>query len=390
MMRSGQVTFVNAEAGSPVRVAGARIAAAFGAGARDDDLLIDLQGDRLLPGLINSHDHLQLNHLPPLPEASHCSNAREWIAQVNLHRHSDPDFAAHVSVALSERLLMGGMKNLLSGVTTVAHHDPLYGALRDEGFPVRVVENYGWSHSLYIDGEQTVRSSCWSTPLSSPWIIHAAEGVDAEARGEFDRLEALGCLRPNTVLVHGVALDAARRARLQQAGAGLIWCPASNLRLFGTTIEVSELARHGCVALGTDSRLSGSVDLLCELRVARTAGAVDEEVLESMVTRNAATLLKLPDRGRLEAGALADLLVLPAGMALSGARRADIRLVMIGGRPLYADPDYARLLAPPTHWAAIQVDGRAKMLEANLAGEINAVMIGEPGVSIPDLSWRAA
>jgi hypothetical protein len=42
-------------------------------------------------------------------------------------------------VPREERLLIGGVKNLLSGVTTVAHHDPLYSCLQEATFPVRVV-----------------------------------------------------------------------------------------------------------------------------------------------------------------------------------------------------------------------------------------------------------
>jgi cytosine/adenosine deaminase-related metal-dependent hydrolase len=395
---SGRVTFVNAGiAGGrgALRVAGSRIASVNCAARPGDlacagDAVVDLRGDRLLPGLINAHDHLQLNTLPALPAPGLFDNAREWISQVNLRRRSDPAFEAGVAVALNERLLIGGMKNLLSGVTTVAHHDPLYPFLAGEHFPTRVVNHCGWSHSLYIDGEEEVRNSYRSTPPSWPWIIHAAEGVDAEARDEFSRLDALGCVGPNTLIVHGVALDGAQRARLEIAGAGLIWCPSSNLRLFGRTAQVTELCRRGRVALGTDSRLSGSRDLLSELGVAREAAGMDEAALESLVTRDAAALLKLDDRGKLRAGARADLLVLPAGLPLTSATRADIRLVVLGGRALYADTDYAEVMMPSTHWAAVHVDGKPKMLESGLAAALSTAGAGESGVSISELTWRAA
>jgi imidazolonepropionase-like amidohydrolase len=58
------LTFINAQfrdgrIGS-LRVRGARIAA-LDVEPAPADAVIDLQGDRLLPGLINAHDHLQLN-----------------------------------------------------------------------------------------------------------------------------------------------------------------------------------------------------------------------------------------------------------------------------------------------------------------------------------------
>jgi cytosine/adenosine deaminase-related metal-dependent hydrolase len=393
------VTFINADIGggtaASLRMAGSRIAAVgcgagAGAGAGAGDLVVDLRGDRLLPGLINAHDHLHLNTLPPLESAGHWRHAREWVSQVNLRRRTDPAFESRLAMALNERLLIGGVKNLLSGVTTVAHHDPLYPFLVDERFPTCVLTNYGWSHSLYIDGDEQVRNAYLLTPSDWPWFIHVAEGVDEEAASEFDRLEGLGCLGANTLIVHGIALGSAQRVRLEDAGAGLIWCPSSNSRLFGRTAEVSELLRRGRVALGTDSRFSGSRDLLCELRAARETNAFEAGALESLVTRDAAALLRLGDRGALRIGARADLLVLPDGMALADASRADVRLVVLGGRALYADTDYARLVAPATHWAAVRVDGKPKMLERRLVGALIAATLSEPGLEIASLTWAAA
>jgi cytosine/adenosine deaminase-related metal-dependent hydrolase len=389
---SGYVTFGNASMGGMVtslRIAGSRIAA-VGGGASEEDLVVDLHGDRLLPGLINAHDHLHLNTLPPLESTGHWRHAREWVSQVNLRRRTDPAFESRVTLARDERLLIGGVKNLLSGVTTVAHHDPLYPFLLGEGFPTRVLTNYGWSHSLYIDGDEQVRTAYRCTPPDWPWIIHVAEGVDEEAAGEFDRLDALGCLGANTLIVHGIALDRARRMRLEGAAAGLIWCPSSNSRLFGRTAEVGELVRSGRVALGTDSRFTGARDLLCELTAAREASALDPAALESLVTRDAAALLRLADRGALRVGGRADLLILPRGMTLADASRADVRLVVLGGRPLYADADYARVVAPTTHWAAVRVDGKPKMLASGLVAALSATTVSEPGLEISDLTWRAA
>lgn len=387
------LTFINADIGgkaSSLGIVGSQIVA-VGGDVNAGDLIIDLRRDRLLPGLINAHDHLQLNTLPPLESTGrHWRHAREWVSEVNSRRQSDPAFESRIASALDDRLLIGGVKNLLGGTTTVAHHDPLYSFLTGEHFPTCVLSNYGWSHSLYIDGDRQVRSTYLRTPPDWPWIIHVAEGTDDEASAEFDRLEELGCVGTNTLIVHGIALDQARRNRLMAVGAGLIWCPSSNLRLFGRTAEVGDLVRHGRVALGTDSRFSGSRDLLCELRVAREAEALGEDTLESLVTRDAAALLRVADRGVLEMGHRADLVVLPGGMALSDASRADIRLVMVGGRAMYADPHYARLIAPATHWAAVCVDGMPKMLERRLVTALSGAAIGEPGLETAGLAWVAA
>ena len=360
------LTFVNASMPAPapeapraptsLRVVDGRIAA-IGVAPQPGDRVVDLAGDRLLPGLINAHDHLQLNSFPPLDVAPRFRNVREWIAVVSERARTDAAFRAVVDAPRERRLLHGGLKNLLSGVTTVAHHDPPYPELADAAFPVRVVERYGWSHSLGIDGDAQVRRAFDRTPASVPWLVHAAEGVDDEAAAEFSRLEALGCIAANTVLVHGVALGGVERTRLADAGGGLVWCPASNLALFGGTAAVAELVARGRVALGTDSRLSGSRDLLQELRNAEDTSGFREPTLLSLVTSASARLLRLADRGTLAPGQLADFVVIPKSTPLSQIGRRDVRMVVLAGEMRYGDEDCAASLGTTVAWASVSVCG---------------------------------
>lgn len=386
------LSFVNARmSGSEfdtLRIQGCRIVS-LGQVPQRGDRVIDLHGDRLLPGLINAHDHLQLNNFPRLDYRDPYRNAREWIADVNTRLHADGAFRASTAVARDDRLLVGGVKNLLSGVTTVAHHDPQYPTLSSPHYPTRVIANCGWSHSLGVDGDEQVRRSYLNTPLDWPWIIHAAEGVDKESAEEFERLDSLGCLDANTLIVHGTALDHAQRMRLDQAGAGLLWCPSSNLCLFRKTADVADLIARGRVALGSDSRLTGARDLLGELHVAAELSGLDEQALEALVTSHSARLLRLTDRGVLKPGALADLLILPAQLPLSKATRADIRLVMLDGVVRYGDQDYAELAAPAS-CVEIRVDGRLKMLDSKLAALLRATAAREDGFELTDEVWRAA
>jgi cytosine/adenosine deaminase-related metal-dependent hydrolase len=391
---SDGLTFVNASiAGSRVdtlRIQGGRIAS-LGQPPQDGDLIVDLRRDRLLPGLINAHDHLQLNNSPRLEYRERYRNAREWIADFNSRLHADRALEASVAIARHDRLLVGGVKNLLSGVTTVAHHDPLYPmTLSAADYPTRVVQNYGWSHSLSIDGEESVRRSYRRTPVDWPWIIHAAEGVDDESAEEFERLEALGCLCPNTLIVHGTALDQQQQLRLADVGAGLLWCPSSNLSLFGKTADIVELVSRGRVALGSDSRLTGARDLLEELHVAAEVAGLDEQVLESLVTTHSAQLLRLADRGALRPGARADLLVLPWQTGLSRASRADVRLVMLDGLVRYGDQEYAEIAARAVPCVRVRVDGRQKILDHRLVALLRSGNAREQGLELPDTAWRAA
>jgi cytosine/adenosine deaminase-related metal-dependent hydrolase len=386
------VTLVNADLGTGVlaslRLHGTRIEAVNVPPARSGRVL-DLCGDRVLPGLINAHDHLQLNSFPPLDYPAYFRNATEWIHDFNTRLRDEPAVKAAAAAPRAQRLLVGGIKNLLCGVTTVAHHDPLDALLLEASFPTRVLRDFGWSHSLHVDGPERVRASCASTPTDQPWIVHAGEGVDEDAHEEFEQLTTLGCIRANTVLVHALGLDAVQRERLAATGAGVIWCPSSNLRLFGRTAAVGELIAGGHVALGTDSRLTGAADLLAELSVAKASLALDEQALERLVTRDAARLLRLPDRGVLQAGALADLLVLPAGMPLSAATRADVRLVVVDGMARYGDADYVGAFLASPACADVQVDGRSKFLRRELAAALASSHVHEPGVSVLRTPARA-
>jgi cytosine/adenosine deaminase-related metal-dependent hydrolase len=371
--------------GTSVRVARGRIAG-LDEGVSRGDLVLDCEGAVVLPGLVNAHDHLELNSFGRLKWRERYDNVGDWIADFQPRFATDPALAANRPETLDDRLLVGALKNLLCGATTVCHHNPLYPSIRN-GFPVRVVKRFGWSHSLLVDGAG-VRASYARTPAHWPWIVHAAEGADARAASEFGELDRLGCVGPNTVLVHGVGLRPADRRRALARGCALVWCPSSNQFLFGTTADVGGFSSRGRLALGTDSRLSGDGDLLDELRVARTTGLVSARDLVRAVTGDAAHALRLRRAGELVAGAAADLTVIaplgrdPFESAVS-ARRSDVRLVLVEARPVVGDRD----MAPVFEAAGIAsvpavVDGRRKLVASAIADRVRHAVIRESGLEL--------
>lgn len=377
----------------PLFVERGRIAATRPAGAWE----LDLRDHLIFPGMVNAHDHLHLNSIPPLPHDAPFPNSYAWIEAFQPH-FQNPAVAAAVAVPEPLRLWQGGLKNLLCGATTVAHHDPWRPALDDPSFPAGLLRDFGWSHSLGLGLEDAergglprygppVRASFAATPPDRPWIIHLAEGTDALAAGELGRLAALGCLAANTVLVHGAGLTSADIERVIAAGAGVVWCPSSNLGMLGRTLDPRRIHDAGRLALGSDSRLTGARDLLDELRVAAAHSDLPPAALLRLVTRDAARILGLPDAGGLGAGRRADLLIARAASGdpygdLLGLRRAEIRAVVRGGAPLVADPDFAEWFAVCGVPAArATLDGRPKLIARALLGPPGAADL-EPGLEI--------
>src|SRR5580765_4374289 len=107
---SGAVSLINADLGragaSSVRVVGAVIQS-IGETPAPGDLVVDLRGDRLLPGLINAHDHLQLNHFPALEYPALYGNATQWIEDFNARLRDYPAVRASAAVPRAQRLLGG-------------------------------------------------------------------------------------------------------------------------------------------------------------------------------------------------------------------------------------------------------------------------------------------
>ncbi len=345
---------------------------------------VDLRDHLVFPGLINAHDHLQVNAIPPLETTAPFPNSYAWIAAFQAH-FGQPGVSAALQLPKALRLRHGALKNLLAGTTCVAHHDPWHPALNAADFPVALLRDFGWSYAPGWPGYgPPLQLSFAATPTAWPWLIHLAEGTDATAQAELEQLDRLGCLAANSVLIHGVGLREPDIDRVIARGAAVVWCPASNHALLGRTLDPRRLCAAGRLALGSDSRLSGARDLLEEMRGVIARGELGARELLGLATTQAARILRLPERGSLAPGVPADLVIVEDRggdplHSLVGRERSELRAVVRDGVPRIADPDFAHWFAAAgVDAVAVTLDGRPKLLARELAEP--ALLALEPGL----------
>ena len=167
-----------------------------------------------------------------------------------------------------------------------------------------------------------------SDQLDIPVHLHlheTAQEVEDSRRDHgvrpFARMQSLGIINDHLIAVHMTQLLDSEIAQLRDAGASVVHCPESNLKLASGFCPAEQLRRAGVnIALGTDGCASNNdLDMFGEMRsaaflakgVAGDASAWDAASTLRAATLNGAKALGWADRiGSIEAGKQADLIAL--------------------------------------------------------------------------------
>ena len=172
----------------------------------------------------------------------------------------------------------------------------------------------------------------------------------------FAHVEATGIFEHGTLAAHCVHLDDEDIAIIKKHGIRVAHNPGSNMKLASGVAPVPRLLKEGvCVALGTDGASSNNnLDMLEEVQLAallHKADTLDPLAVTAaeavkMGTEYGAQAVGIKDAGRLEAGALADIVLydmkntmwcprhnLVALLAYS-ARSSSVDTVLVAGKVL--------------------------------------------------------
>ncbi|MDR1278825.1 MAG: amidohydrolase family protein [Treponema sp.] len=348
---------------------------------------INLQGNSCVyPSLINTHDHLQGNYLPPVgPKPG--SFYLTWLPWDNDLKASKT-FTERSNLSREDLYNLSGYKCLFSGVTTVNDHFPqkLNGQILPT-LPIRAILEYGlahesssydlkWGDGIEIEHERAIKNK-W------PFITHLAEGFDEESMHGVENLAKMGILDNHCLLIHCIGFSDEDIKRVAQAGASVSWCGFSNKFMFNVTCKIRKILKAGVnVTIGTDSSATGSYNLLAEIKYDRElyqkmyGEDLPAKTIFEMITINAAKAFWMQDRiGSLDEGKLADLLILKGRVDdpyenLVAANMEDIELLVLAGKPIYGELRFLDIFGGklPEGYTRIQVGNRPMFVKGDPAG----------------------
>jgi 5-methylthioadenosine/S-adenosylhomocysteine deaminase len=379
--------------------------------------VVDLPGHLLIPGLINTHTHAAMALMRGLADDlplmtwlhEHIWPAEQrWVepgfvgdgtrlAVLEMLRggttcyhdmYFHPEVTAQVTAEAGMRAVIGMIVvDFPTGYAANADEYIAKGLALHERYRAHPLIRTAFApHSPYAVSDAPLqRVRTLADELEVPIHIHLHETRDEIVQSLRDhgerplsRLNRLGLVGPGLAAVHMTQLEDDEIALLADAGAHVVHCPESNLKLASGFCPIAKLLDAGVnVALGTDGAASNNdLSMLGEMRtaallakgVAGSAVAVPAAAALRMATINGARALGLDEEiGSLEPGKSADLVALdlrdshtqpvyhPISQLVYAASQQQVREVWVRGRQLIRDGlptglDEARILGAAQTW----------------------------------------
>ena len=386
--------------GGAIRYVGPAAPRELTAGART----LDLQGNLLMPGLVNAHAHSAMTLFRGL--------GGDLPLERWLYDRIFPLEDKLTPEDVYAGTLLACLEYLSSGITSVGDMyffpEALFQAYDEAGLRVKYVmacsdpdgdtdrelrnleERYAafkdktplfscllGAHAEYTCSEALLTGiSDFAVLHREPTYIHLSETLkevgDCTVRHSGltppQYLHKLGFFEHGGTAAHVVHADKDDLDLLKQCGVNVAHNPSSNLKLGSGIAPVYAMLDRGlCVALGTDGAASNDrLDLFREMYLMAVlqkgamydAGAVTAEEAVRAATVQGARALYLEKVGKVEEGWAADLIVvdldrphwkplndLPAELVYA-AKSSDVILTMVGGEILYENGAFPRLDPP--------------------------------------------
>ena len=315
----------------------------------------------IYPGFIDPHNHAKYNLIPLWDHGTDgWDNRYQWQSYSGYSEAKDIGCSIEDSSAMrfAELRAIAGGNTALQGSanrntdtfeTMLARNIELYN-FGGDGIWTKVTE-------LETDYEGNHIKDRNSSGSLNAWFIHLAEGIDESSRAEFDILVENDLLVGEIVVIHGTGLTQPEFSALGSVGGSLAWSPTSNLLLYGETTDIATAKAEGVnIMIGPDWSPSGSKSSMHELKTAdwwdrNVLGDIftDFELVQT-ITTNVVDAIGWSDyTGRIREGLVADLVVLDTFQAdpyrnVIEAVDPDVRLVVVGGLPVFGDVDIMQAL----------------------------------------------
>jgi len=380
----------------------------------------ELDRHLLIPGFVNAHTHAAMSLLRGLADDlplhdwlnNHVWPAESrWVNEEFVHDGSQlamaemlrcgttcfndmyffPDIAARAAAACGMRAAVGlivldfptvwandANEYIHKGLEVHDHYrdDPLISTLFAPHAPYTVSD----------EPLQRIRTLADELDIGIHMHVHETAGeidnaMASNGRRPLARLHDLGLLTPGLLAVHMTQLAGEEISTFADAGAHVVHCPESNLKLASGFCPVRTLEAAGVnVALGTDGAASNNdLDMLGEMRsaallgkaVANDASALPAHTALRMATLNGARALGLGEAtGSLVPGKWADAAAVrldtletqplydPVSQLVYACGREQVSDVWVAGRQLLKDRrlttlDELQILEHAHHWQAL-------------------------------------